>query len=214
VRLDDKATAGKLVKLLEYNRPEVFVVAAWALRKLAVADTLPDQLRAIERRWQVWGKRGPNPIRDALDAQLAQLCESMGQAKYAAAAPVLAKFIPKIVLKIFGAKSRIAAIWALGIIDEKQPPANIVAQMVERLEDDQTLDPEDLGVRQSCAISLGRMRAKEAIDGLRVNYPMRLSTSAFVCACAWAMERITGQKQEIAPVERIYYLGWFLEPNR
>jgi hypothetical protein len=214
VNLDDKATASKLVKLLEFDRPEVFVTAAWGLRKLGVADTLPAQLREIERRWQIWGKRGPNLLRDAIDAQLAQLCESMGQARYAAAAPTLAKFVPKIVLKIFGARSRIAAIWSLGIIHEKRPPADLVAKLVERLEDDQTLDPEDLGVRRECAISLGRMKAKDAVASLKINEPMRLSTSAFVCACAWAMEQITGEQQEVAAIEKSYYLGWFLEPNR
>jgi HEAT repeat protein len=214
VNLDHTPIAPRLVKLLQFDRPEVFVTAAWGLRKLAVAQTLPDQLREIERRWEKWGQGGMNPLRDAMDAELAQLCESVGQARYAPAAPALVRFIPRIVLRRFGAQSRIAAIWSLGILQEKNPPADVVAQLVERLEDAQTIDPEDTGVRRMCAITLGRMRAKEAIDGLRMNNPMRLSTSSFSSACAWAMEQITGEKQEIAPLERTYYLGWFLEPNR
>lgn len=214
VNLDSKPAAARFLKLLQFDRPEVFVTAAWGLRKLAVVETLPDQVREIERRWQNSGKRGLNVHREGIDAELAQLCESLGQANYASAVPVLTRFIPKQVLKTFGPQCRIAAIWSLGIILEKKPAAKIVAQMVERLEDDQTLDPEDPGLRLMCAISLGRMKAKEAIDGLKMNFPMRLSTSAFVCACGWAMEQITGKPQPVAPVERTYYLGWFLEPNR
>jgi hypothetical protein len=149
-----------------------------------------------------------------MDAELAQLCESLGQARYAPATPALVPFIPKIVLRSIGPKSRIAAIWSLGILLDKYPPADVVAQLVERLEDAQTLDPEDLGVRRMSAITLGRMKAKDAVDGLRMNTPMRLSTSSFSCACAWALEQITGEQQEVAPLERTYYLGWFLEPNR
>src|SRR3981081_4194523 len=36
-----RPAAKRLVELLPADRPEVFITAAWALRKLAVAETLP-----------------------------------------------------------------------------------------------------------------------------------------------------------------------------
>ena len=41
VALDRKETAGRLVELLDFPRPEVFVAAAWGLRRLAVPFDLP-----------------------------------------------------------------------------------------------------------------------------------------------------------------------------
>src|SRR5262245_47098800 len=47
--IDHKAAVGRLVELLPAARPEVFVAAAWALRQLAVSDTLPEILKYFER---------------------------------------------------------------------------------------------------------------------------------------------------------------------
>ena len=58
--LDHKPAAPRLVELLRCQRPEVFVTAAWGLRKLAVPETLPEQLGEIERRWQKSLKPEPN----------------------------------------------------------------------------------------------------------------------------------------------------------
>ena len=46
-QLDDKASADKLVELLNHRQAEVFIAAAWALRKLAVPATLPAMLKRV-----------------------------------------------------------------------------------------------------------------------------------------------------------------------
>src|SRR5262249_43452274 len=43
-RLNHKPAAGRIAELLQFERPEVFVPAAWALRRLAVPGTLPAAL--------------------------------------------------------------------------------------------------------------------------------------------------------------------------
>src|SRR5262249_13075456 len=48
-QLDHKPAAPRLVELLEAHRPEVFVTAAWGLRKLAVSETLPAVLRHVRK---------------------------------------------------------------------------------------------------------------------------------------------------------------------
>ena len=211
--LDHKPAASRFVALLQFERPEVFVTAAWGLRKLAVPETLPSQLSEIARRMNRKGKRFDDYTKDRVDEELAQLCESVGQAKFAPAVPELVRFIPKLTMKVYGPKCRRAAIWSLGLDLEKAPPPNVVKDLIERLADDETLDPEDLLVRQECAITLGRMKSKEAVDDIMANFPRRMSTSSFVNACGWAILEITGKESPLADVMKFTQMGWFLEPN-
>jgi HEAT repeat protein len=208
--LDEKTVAPRLVELLRFERPEVFVAAAWGLRKLAVPTTLPDQLREVEHRWQ----QSPAPdarYKDMVDRELAQLCWSMGQAKYAPAARVLARFIPKNVLTIFGPQSRIAAIWALGLISAKSQSDELVNALIDRLTDESTIFLENMGVRRMCAISLGRLKAEPAVEAVSKYYPKSLSVDPFPNACGWALEQITGEKLPTSGIAKALQRGWFLE---
>ncbi|HEV8061699.1 MAG TPA: HEAT repeat domain-containing protein [Gemmataceae bacterium] len=215
VNLDRKAAAPRFVQLLQNQRGEVYVAAAWGLRKLAVPETLPDQLREVERRLVLVNKGIPRVPHEKIDEELAQLCESLGRAKYAPAAPALARFIPKKLLWIFGPQSRRAAVWALGLVFEKVPPPDsLVKALIERMNDLRDLLPDDQGVRTMCAIALGRMKAKAAIDDLNMSHPEQMTSSPLTNACAWALEQITGKKQPISKGEWAYQTGWFLEPDR
>ncbi len=215
VNLDRKAAAPRFVQLLQHQRSEVYIAAAWGLRKLAVPETLPGQLGEVERRLLLVGRKGPMIANEKLDEELAQLCESLGRAKYAPAVPALRRFIPKQMLWIFGPRSRIAAIWGLGLDFEKvPPPASMVQEMIERLTDDDPRVREDMGVRTMCAITLGRTKARAAIEDLNSRHPIAMTDSPFTNACAWALEQITGKKQPISEGQWAYQMGWFLEPDR
>src|SRR5262249_47950792 len=113
-QFDHKQSARRFVELLGFERPEVFVAAAWALRKLAVRETLPDQLRELERRYNRPQKTETLKMKTMIDSEMAQLAQSLGQARYAPASKALAAFVPK-QLKV-GPEPRVAAIWALGLI--------------------------------------------------------------------------------------------------
>jgi HEAT repeat protein len=208
--LDDKSVANRLVELLSFERPEVFMGAAWALRKLAVAETLPGQLHEVERRWKQPAITDPRQ-KEIIDKGLAQLCASLGQARYAPAAKSLGKFIPKQVLVTFGVQSRIAAIWALGLIFEKAPPEILTAALIGRLSDESMTMPEDMRVRRMSAISLGRMKAKSAVEDLEKYYPKVLSVDAFPNACGWALEQMGLAKLPATGVVKVVQKGWFLE---
>src|SRR4029077_19971235 len=111
----------RLVELLQFERPEVFLASAWGLRKLAVPETLPAQLSEIERRWQRSLKPdNPNDPFQIIDLQVAQLAQSLGQAKYNPASAMLRRFVPK--KWNVGPESRAAAIWSLGLIHQTNPP--------------------------------------------------------------------------------------------
>jgi HEAT repeat protein len=209
--LDHKPAAPRFVELLRFERPEVFVAAAWGLRKLAVPDTLAAQLEEIDRRWQRSLKPEANNPREMIDVQVAQLAQSLGRARYAPAAPVLARFVPK--QWNIGPQSRAAAVWALGLIHQEAPPTRLVQELMGRLTDESMLMPEDLGVRSMCAVAFGRMKAEEAVKSLRKYYPRKLSTERFPNACGWALEQITGENLPTSGTAEVIQKGWFLEAD-
>ena len=51
-QLDHKPAAARFVELLQFDRPEVFVAAAWGLRKLDVPETLPGVASYVKSRAQ------------------------------------------------------------------------------------------------------------------------------------------------------------------
>jgi HEAT repeat protein len=209
--LDHKPSATRFVELLRFERPEVFVAAAWGLRKLAVPETLAAQLKEIDRRWQRSLKPEANDPREMIDLQVAQLAQSLGRARYDAAAPVLRRFIPK--QWNIGPESRAAAIWALGLIHEKAPPTGLVRELIGRVSDESVSDVEDLRVRRMSAIALGRMKAEEAVDFVRKYYPGKLSVEPFPNACGWALQEIAGEPLPTSGTADVVQKGWFLEPK-
>src|SRR5205823_3156492 len=127
------------VQLLRADRPEVFVTAAWGLRKLAVRDTLAGALRYVgdELRRQLKGNNlpGRKGIRtDWIDHQLSQLNQFLGRQKYGPADPVLRQFIPKRPAPVIN-ESRAAAIWALGMIHQGKEVPDLVTSLEGRLND-------------------------------------------------------------------------------
>src|SRR5216684_1279244 len=77
--LDHKPAAQRLVTLLEFERPEVFIAAGWGLRRLDVPETLPaalSHIQAIRKK----AESGVNfLIKGAWDQQLSHLAQFMGQ---------------------------------------------------------------------------------------------------------------------------------------
>jgi HEAT repeat protein len=209
--LDHKPAAARFIELLQSERPEVFLAAAWGLRKLALPETLSAQLREVERRWQLSLQPDENRPRGMIDLQVAQLAQSLGWAKYSPAAPVLARFVPK--QWNIGPESRAAAIWALGLIHQEAPPEALVGALIGRLTDESVIMVEDLGVRRMCAIALGRMKAEEAVDSLRKYYPRKLSAEPFPNACGWGLQAITGEPLPTSGIHEVVQRGWFLEGN-
>src|SRR5262249_13804515 len=120
--LDHKPAAERLLQLLPARRREGFLTAAWALRKLAVPETLPAVLRYVETEGPRLRGARPNPERagvpaDLVDHQLSQLIQLLGRQKYRAADGPLRRFVPR-----GGAgEARAAAIWALGRLHEDKP---------------------------------------------------------------------------------------------
>src|SRR5262249_25727822 len=112
-----------------------------------------------------------------------------------------------------GAESRAAAIWALGLIQEKKPPERLVEAVTDRLTDDSVIMPEDMGVRRMCAVALGRWKATGAVESLRGYCAGKLYADPFANACGWAIEQLTGERLPASGTVEVVQKGWFLQPD-
>lgn len=216
--LDHEPAAKRLIALMESKRPEVMVATAWALRKLALPETLPAMLDRAKRQTDSSAKLGTPGggmmplgmgfLRDGYDEQIRQLFQAFGQMNYREAIPLLRRYVPK--AAPFAGETRGAAIWALGHIDLGSQRAAIEKAIIGRLADAEGLYPELPFVRQMCAAALGWMKSKAALPTLRrydnADEPIGLT-------CRWGIERITGEKLPGPKPGRFYAHGWFLEPT-
>src|SRR5262249_8328119 len=155
-QLDHKPAAGRMVELLAFDRPEVFVPAAWGLRKLAVDDSLPGVVRYVEKEVGEPSRKGF--AFEMTDYQLSQLNQFLGEQQYAESDAVVRRFFPRRggPQGLAWPESRSAAIWASGLIHSGKPDAALTVALEERLNDVNSLPIEDERVRRMAAISLGR----------------------------------------------------------
>jgi HEAT repeat protein len=217
-QLDHKPAAGRLVELLTFDRPEVFVTAAWGLRKLAVPETPPAVASYVEAELPRYRTGNPLPGRKDvppafIDYQLSQLNQFLGQQKYATADNLLQKFVPRFTPTL-PVESRAAAIWALGLLHEGKTDADLAARIEDRLKDVGTMPPEDTRVRWMSAITLGRMGAKDSLPSLRQFFTAgEPSQDPVNNACGWAIARITGEALPLGRTIRGTQLDWFLTPS-
>jgi len=213
-QLDHKQAATRLVELLPHARGEVFLNAAWGLRKLGVPDSLPGVVGYIN---YMNNEQNSRSRKDELfiltDHQLSQLHQLLGQQRYKLADSALRRYVPRRTGEAWP-EARAAAIWALGMIYEGKQPAGVVKTLEDRLNDTMQLPVEDDRIRRMAAISLGRMGAKSALPSLQKNsLDHQPPTDSVQTACHWAIERLTGEPASPPKVIRKVDHDWFLAPN-
>jgi HEAT repeat protein len=208
--LNVSAASNRLLELLQHPRPEVYVAAAWGLRRLGDDPSLAPALEAARQRngrrkeLLLFQTRQPD-----LDQQLAHLFELFGQKKYQPAESFLRSFVGK---DLTIPQARSAAIWALGYLHEDQPDAALAGDLQQRISDIGMPQPEHELVRRFSAIALGRMKAAEALPTLELFSEPRGIQSAVGYACAWSIERITGKPISPPRTPIKYHSDFFLEP--
>jgi HEAT repeat protein len=224
VQLDHKPAAQRLVELLTTNRSEVAVAAGWGLRQLAVAETLPAVLDHVKARHAALLRStfpaGVTP--DALDRQMSQLVQFIGQARYEKADPALRALVPRIIrpgmpplFTPVRAETRAAALWALGLIHEGKPAEALVSLAEGRLIGDGIYGADDPRVGRMAAVALGRMRAKQSLQLLRDHaIGTRPSTDVVTNASRWAVGHLTQEPVPPAGVVEVLQHNWFLTPLR
>jgi HEAT repeat protein len=216
-QLGHKPAAGRLVELVAHDRPEVFVSAAWGLRTLAVPESLPGVVRYVGARQKDLRARAghPDPLFGPFDRQLCQLNQFLGQQKYQPAEPVLREFIPRMDKPMQAPvcqECRTAAIWALGLLHEGKVIPELVPALEGRLNDSVGPAREDGRVCRMAAVTLGRMRARDALPSLRKYCPEQVpSLDPIHNGCGWAIEQITGQAmQPPGTVQQVQEVRFFL----
>ena len=199
-QLDHKPATKRLPQLLDFERPEVFVAAGWALRKLDVPETLPSALNRIQSVRRTAESRGNTPrpegIYEAWDQQVSHLAQFIGQRHYQPAESALRAFVPRSPQgEIIGQESRAASIWSLGLILEGKTDKGLVKQLEQRLNDiPRMMDPgEDPRVRRMSAITLGRMKSKDSLQSLRRYFMTKPTLDRVSPACGWAIAQNTGE---------------------
>ncbi len=215
--LDHKPTVKRLVELLDmskHNRPEVFITAGWGLRKLNVPEMLPIVAGHVQQTYErLMSNKVNEPQLAIIDYQLSQLNQFIGQQKYAPADAALRLFVAKRSDRPMY-EARAAAIWALGMIHEGQNVPPLATALVERFNDTSSIPPEDLRVRLMSALTLGRMRSKEALPSLqKYNPELEWTQEPVSNAGVWAVSQITGAVVPPPKTLRPELLNWFLVPN-
>jgi HEAT repeat protein len=223
-QLDHKAAVPRLVEILSVDRGETMVAAAWAVRKLDVADALPAVLQyslslvtSLKGRGLVGGRKAVQP--DEMDAHLCQLVQFLGKNRHRPSESFLRELVPpstsEAARSLIGAESRSAAVWALGKIHEGTPDPALRRLFLGRLNAINPGDVEDYRVRAMCAIALARMKETSAVDTLRKYFvDRRPGLDRVNNSCGWALERLTGEKMEAPAVVEGFDLDWFLRPAK
>jgi HEAT repeat protein len=207
--LDHEPAAERLITLLDDDRDEVAVSAAWALRKLEIAETLSPLLAyATKLRAELQGQEPPETLAK-LGRQAQQLHQLFGILRYREADPLLREYVPKAQIDT---RARSAAFWALGLIHENERNCDLAPVFAERLADVTSLPPESGVVRWMAAVGLGRFKAESQMETLREFAERDTMFVESGIASYWAIEQITGEPMPPEPVDVTRIGGWFLEP--
>ncbi len=204
--LKHQPASSRLVELLESPRAEVGISSAWALRKVAVPETIPAIIDKVSRQTE----RRRHVSEPPLDEQVAHLCEALGVLKANDAESLLVRYIPKD--PFMGEKSRCAAVSALGLIKQEKRDSELEDKLRDRIRDFSDVDPELDTVKEKCAVTLARMKAVELAPQLRGIAQSDAIGTRLSIALRWAVKDLTGE--DLPPVEppRLPRGNWFLEP--
>ena len=220
VHLEQKQIAPVALRHLSSQRGEVLVTASWALRRLAIPETLPSVLKYCQSRSNDFMKETlPRELEYEINEQFAHLYQMFGQMKYKPATQLLMSFTKKVEQLRF--RIRASAGWALGKIWEGDLTGakGLEDLFYTRLTDEAPIPPEDNLVKRMCALGLARIGSgsQKTIDALEEYRQQTIrqgvpTFSPLYTGTVWALEKLTGKKYP-APVTGTYNEGpWLIEP--
>ncbi len=189
VGLQDRSHCKTFLRLLDHPRPEVNMMAGWALMELGnEAETLSGMLAHAEKMVEDLKTTSSTKEYSYTDQiKLSYLNEGFGKNLYQAAEPILLLHIPKGGHR-FANTSRSSAIWALGKLNKGKKNPELLTLLNGRLSDLDPIVPEDYLVRFSCNLALGEManpESREIIAQFGEN-----PTTPHGIAAKWALSEI------------------------
>jgi len=163
VGLQDRSHCKTFLRLLDHPRPEVNMMASWALMELGdEAETLAGMLKHAEKMVEdLKSSTNTTEYSDTDQIRLSYLNEGFGKNRYMAAEPILLLHIPKGGHR-FANTSRSSAIWALGKLNKGKVNPELLTSLNGRVSDVDVILPEDYLVRFSCFLALGEMANPES----------------------------------------------------
>jgi HEAT repeat protein len=215
VALNQTQVAVDIVKLRGSQRNEVIATSGWALRRLAVTDTLaPILTYCTSLKVAFESESLDSDTRFAVNEQIAHLFQMFGQMKYAKSMPLIYRFIRKNPLIRF--RVRASAIWAAGLIYEGDLNGDpkLEKELLARLNDEAPMPSEAMLVKRMACISLARMGSKgnETISSLWKYHGRAKPFGVLRDGTEYALKRLLDAKFP-PPDARVYSSGpWLLEP--
>jgi hypothetical protein len=190
VSLDERNRCPRFVELLEHARPEVNMLAGWALMELAQDPAiLASFVPHIEKATEFMEANGVRPPLYKTDTiRLGFLFEAFGRNNYEPAQSILMRYIPKNDFKL-GYASRASAIWALGQLNKGKDNKTLRKALFERISDLSPYMPEDEVVRFASILAVGEMEFEDGLPTLNKFNEGKPFPIGY--ACDWAIERIT-----------------------
>ncbi len=176
----------------------VRVGAVVALRELRVSAPLPALLASAHKLAASCQKNVENSQTAGFHAaafrddniQLAQIFQLMGILRWRQGAAYMRTFIPK--TRDYAGIARASAIWALGRIYHAGRHRHILAELSDRLNDTNPLDPESPAVRAISSIVIGELGRPSDANTVYI-YCGPHATDRIGMSCRWAYTRLTGK---------------------
>ncbi|MEZ6042378.1 MAG: hypothetical protein R3C20_17885 [Planctomycetaceae bacterium] len=186
-QLHGTSYAQRCIPLVDYPRSEVAVTAAWLLH-LYPDDRVNDQVLELISRKDDLVKSGEwvgMPAGESFGLQVTHLFHFAGLQRLRSVEPRLensfSKAEPGVVEK------RAAAMWALGLLNEKSGNAGLSGKLISRARDRDGMPPEWTIVRNTCIRALGMIQADSAIDVLKESYDVESAESLIPHAARWGL---------------------------
>lgn len=182
--LKDSSRVDSLLQFLDHPRPEVRLWASWAMQEL---KQTPESLDSILRYCQSFTERIRREDPLTLPQVLATsfLFEALGVNRYKPASGLFEIYVPKNDQKM-RTITRTSAVYALGLIWEREKNAKLATALVKRLTDD-GINPEADTVRYASAISISRIGTADLIKDFSevVGEPTEIGVAA-----EWAAKQL------------------------
>ena len=205
--------ADRCVALLDHDRNEVAVSAAWlihlypddkvndvVLQKIAIKDDLLSQTPVPEG----------TPAADSIPLQLAHLMMFAGLQRLSALQPRLEKSFSK--SNPGGIEQRAAALWAIGLIRENSHDQQLARQLESRVKDRDGMMPEFPLVRQISVRSLGMIGAVGSVPVVLEAYKADPPETLIPHAARWALPLLSAPQPADIPGTIRYVGGFRLNP--
>jgi hypothetical protein len=166
-QLQQPQVAAAGVPLLQHERAEVAVTAAWAMHLYPDADLLAPAVEFVRSRDAWLNQTGDLQITfdyNDVALQIGFLFQFAGVLRDVQLEDIMEQQFSKSAPG--GAIKRAAAMWSLGLLHENEPDNPLAEKFESRMLDTEGLNPEVLEVRQASIISVGRMRSTNSRSAL------------------------------------------------